>query len=64
MKDYLAGGTMWLYPRAGDPAPPLNTKILLLTEGGVAVVGHWYATATAWHPLPLRNKIKDELPGV
>ena len=64
MKDYLAGGTTWLYPTAGDPPAPASTKILLLTEGGIAVIGHWYTGAIAWHPLPLRDKAKDELSAV
>ena len=56
MKDYLAGGTTWVYP--DQQQAPLNTKILLLTEGGIAVIGHWYKGAVAWHPLPLRDKTR------
>jgi hypothetical protein len=58
MKDYLAGGTTWIYPH--EQQAPASTKILLLTAGGIAVIGHWYSGAVAWHPLPLRNKEKEE----
>jgi hypothetical protein len=57
MKDYLAGGTTWIYP--SDQPAPTATKILLLTEGGIAVIGHWYPGALAWHPLPKRDKSKE-----
>jgi hypothetical protein len=35
-------------------APPRGTKILLLTEWGVAVLGHWDKVGrfAAWSPLP------------
>lgn len=58
---YLAGGQEWLYPCAGDAIPPLNTKILILTRGGVAVIGDWSITDKGWLPLPKRNKEKESM---
>lgn len=42
----------WRYP--SQSAPPIGRKLLLLTEGGVAVVGEWKVGGgfTAWSPLP------------
>ena len=61
MTDYLAGGQKWLYPHAGDPAPPINTKILLLTNGGVCIIGHWGVDCMGWLPLPKRDKEKENV---
>jgi len=62
MTDYLAGGQEYLYPFAGDPYPPLDTKVLVLTKGGICTVGYWGANwCQAWLPLPKRNKKKEEL---
>jgi hypothetical protein len=58
---YLAGGEEWLYPRAGDTTPPVHTKILILTRGGVAVIGIWNQDDMAWLPLPKRNKDKEKM---
>lgn len=44
------------YPDDGDQPAPRGTKIILLTEGEVAVMGQWYDGAQAWCPLPKRNK--------
>ena len=60
MTDYLAGGQEYLYPKAGDPKPPLDTKVLLLTTGGVCIPGHWNDNwCLGWLPLPKRNKEKE-----
>jgi hypothetical protein len=70
MTEYLAGGQQWLYPEAGDEQPPLNTKILLLTAGGIATTGNFhhhnpktprYPGDIAWQRLPSRDKTKDDL---
>lgn len=50
MKDYLAGNTVWRTPE--EQAPPLGVKMLLLTGGGVCVIGTWGDWAIAWAPLP------------
>jgi len=44
-----------------DPAkqsPPVGRKLLLLTDGGVAVIGLWHKDGgfQAWSPLPKRIK--------
>jgi len=60
VKDYLAGQAVWRMP-ADDP-PPLGVKMLLLTPGGVCVIGTWETWAIAWAPLPkLPEHIKDAL---
>lgn len=46
-----------------DPAqytPPTGRKVLLLTEGGVAVIGLWHKGGgfVAWSPLPKRGEKK------
>jgi len=38
MKDYIAGETKWRLPSQGD-LPPTGAKCLILTTGGVCVVG-------------------------
>lgn len=60
---YIAGPPGWLYPCAGDPMPPSSSdKCLLLTKGGVCIVGAWATGAglLAWSPMPKRNKVKEE----
>jgi hypothetical protein len=60
MTDYLAGGQEFMYPCAGDPMPPENTKVLLLTTGGVCTTGHWNRNwCLGWLPLPKRNMEKE-----
>lgn len=61
-KGYVAGGTEFLYPEAGDHPAPLGVKIHILTQGGVCVDGHWRANAgfVAWAPLPKRNRVKEQ----
>lgn len=59
---YLAGDPAYRYPGAGDPLPdPLTAKCLLLTIGGVCVVGSWGPGNVAWAPLPKRNHEKEEV---
>lgn len=59
---YLVGHYEWMYPSAGDAEAPVGTKILILTKGGVAVVGVWRVEMEdiAWLPLPRRNKDKEK----
>lgn len=47
----------WRYDK-----PPLGTKIFILTEGGIAIIGNWVAGAgfKAWFPLPRRDKELEE----
>lgn len=61
-KGYVAGTLGWLYPSTGDPMPPSNDKCLLLTKGGVCIVGAWSTGAglLAWSPMPKRDKTKEE----
>ena len=60
MTDYEAGGAEFLYPLAGDPYPKNKTKVLLLTVGGVCIVGSWDTkSCIGWLPLPKRNKEKE-----
>jgi hypothetical protein len=47
---YAAGVSYWRDP-AAEPAPRA-TKLLLLSPGGVAVIGHWAHWYLAWSPLP------------
>lgn len=59
---YLAAeDTGYRYPKAGDPMPPGGTKLLLLTRGGICIVGHWIDDGffIAWSPMPKRDKNKE-----
>lgn len=57
---YIAGDAVYRYPEAGDePAMP-GAKVLILTQGGVCVIGTWGEDAIAWAPLPKRNSTKEE----
>ena len=59
---YVAGEPVYHYPAAGDPLPPGGAKCLLLTVGGICVIGSWSGPGLlAWAPLPKRNKIKEQL---
>ena len=50
----------WLDP--SEHPPPEGTKLLLLTRGGVAVLGHWGHDCVAWSPLPkIPPHIKEKL---
>jgi hypothetical protein len=50
----------WLDPDE-DP-PPRARKLLLLTKGGVAVLGHWGDDCVAWSPLPkIPQRLKEKL---
>jgi hypothetical protein len=60
---YQAGGAEYFYPAAGDPAPTGGAKVLLLTIGGICVLGAWSSTAKdllGWAPLPKRNREKEQ----
>jgi len=58
---YFADGREFLYPHAGDPSPPKDTKLLILTRGGVCIVGFWgNEWCLGWLPLPKRNKEKED----
>ena len=60
MTDYLAGGAEFLYPHAGDAKPPMATKVLLLTRGGICTTGFWNNHwCMGWLPLPKRNMEKE-----
>jgi hypothetical protein len=60
MTDYLAGGQEYYYPEFGDPSAPKDTKVLLLANGGVCIVGFWNDRwCLGWLPLPKRNKEKE-----
>ena len=51
-----SGEVYWRDPQT-DP-PPLGRKLLVLTDGGVAVIGDWKhdSNFAAWSPLPKRRK--------
>ena len=51
-KPYTAWESYWIDPQ--EQTPPIGKKLLLLTQYGVAVLGHWYAEGQfiAWAPLP------------
>lgn len=50
------GSVYWRDPV--EYPPPTGRKLLLLTEGGVAVIGIWHKQGgyQAWSPLPKRIK--------
>lgn len=50
------GSVYWRDP--AEHPPPTGRKLLLLTEGGVAVIGIWHNQGgyQAWSPLPKRIK--------
>lgn len=54
---YVAGKAAYLYPELGDALPPGGAKVLLLSEGGICIVGCWTQEARnkAWSPLPKRG---------
>lgn len=50
----------WLDP--AESPPPQACKLLLLTQGGVAVLGHWGDDCVAWSPLPkIPQRLKEKL---
>lgn len=61
-KSYATGERVFsFYPSVGDPRPPLATKVLLLTKGGVCIVGHWSdSDCVAWDYLLRRDKEKEQ----
>ena len=44
----------------GYGPPPTRAKLLILTQGGVCVIGSWGEGDVAWAPLPKRNSTKEE----
>ena len=56
---YIAGNAEYRYPAAGDEPAQLGAKCLILTQGGVCVIGMWGDDAVAWAPLPKRNREKE-----
>jgi hypothetical protein len=59
---YFAGGQEFLYPHAGDPLPPVDTKVLLLSRGGICTTGYWGKHwCIGWLPLPKRNQQKEDV---
>ena len=64
VREYLAGtNDGYLYPAIGDPVPPGGAKVLLLTQGGVCIIGAWTRDPfiLGWAPLPRRNREKERL---
>jgi hypothetical protein len=66
MSDHISGAsyiasaeTLFRYPGAGDARPPGGAKVLLLTLGGVCVIGCWSEQSVGWAPLPKRDKEKE-----
>jgi hypothetical protein len=53
--------SVYRYPFAGDDKPPRGAKVVLLTRGGVAVLGPWSDSGNflGWAPLPKRDKNKE-----
>lgn len=52
------------YRHPADDPPPLGTKLLLLTRGGVTVTGNWDPEqgSIAWAPMPkLSPELKERL---
>lgn len=44
------------------PPPDVSAKVILLTTGRVAMIGKWGdgTGVIGWHPLPKRDKKKEE----
>lgn len=60
MRVETAWSVEWL--DADEHPPPKGTKVLLLTRGGVAVMGHWQQGMVAWTPLPrVPQSIKEKM---
>jgi hypothetical protein len=65
---YMASSRLrWRHP--ADEVPPLGTKLLILTDGGVCVIGLWdpQTGARAWCPLPrlskeMKKRLSEEKP--
>lgn len=60
--NYQAGEPGWLYPDIGDELPTRSdAKVLLLTQGGTCIQGHWTGDPfyLAWSPLPKRDREKE-----
>ena len=61
--DYIAGDAVYRYPGAGDDLPPAGAKVLILTEGGMCIIGQWRSDSdfVAWAPMPRRNPEKKKV---
>ena len=60
MKSHIAGVAAWRLPDV--ERPPGGAKILLLTPGGVCVIGPWDDWCIAWSPLPdVTPEVKQRL---
>jgi hypothetical protein len=51
-----SGTVYWREPK--DEPPPKGVKLLILTSGGVTVIGDWMSDSNfvAWSPMPKRKK--------
>lgn len=50
----------WIHP--DDQAPPLGTKLMLLTSTGIQILGHWQQGCVAWSPLlAVSKKLKKRI---
>jgi hypothetical protein len=65
---YVAGRVdEYLYPSLGDERPPGGAKVLLLTKGGICIVGQWRLVdesagyVVGWAPLPKRDHAREAL---
>jgi hypothetical protein len=61
LKPETAWRSEWL--DADEYPPPTGKKIMLLTDCGIACIGHWYQPGfIAWSPLPkIPKNIKSKL---
>jgi hypothetical protein len=60
MKTHVSGVAIWRLPEVDRP--PGGAKMLLLTPGGVCVIGTWDDWCVAWSPLPsLTLEVKQRL---
>jgi hypothetical protein len=55
----VSGEVFWRDPQK-EP-PPMGRKLLVLTSGGIAVIGDWMIDSNfvAWSPLPKKRKSID-----
>lgn len=60
LKTHVSGTATWRLPEVDRP--PGGAKMLLLTPGGVCVIGTWDSWCVAWAPLPdLTPEVKERL---
>lgn len=57
-KAYIAAAPGEIYWRY-EVCPHIGSKVLLLTTGGICIIGHWYGelnkTFVAWCPMPKKG---------